>query len=80
MPKQFKMCYKDSRVENNFMCLMHLTQSHPVLVIPKSCSTQILEMFHNNAEAGYPGELETCVHTSMVFLGFHEVGLSLIHI
>ena len=47
-------------MENNLlMYLSHLTQSHPVLVMSRSCSTQIMEMFqHDDVEAGYPGEIE----------------------
>ena len=41
------------------MYLSHLTQSHSVLVVPRSCSTQILETFHDNIEAGHPEEIET---------------------
>ena len=53
-------CYKTFRVENNLlMYLSRLTQPHPVVVVLMSYRTQILEMFHDNAEARHLGEIET---------------------
>ena len=61
IPKQFQMCYKGFCVENNLLMYSpHLTtRSHPVLFVSRLCSTQILEMFHDNVEARHPGEIES---------------------
>ena len=73
VPKKFKLSYNGYHVENNLLMYSpHLTQSHPALVVPKSCSTQILEMFHDDTDRiRHPGEIETYlpVRTSMVLLG-----------
>ena len=51
---------KGLHVENNLLIYsLHLAQSHSVLVVPRSWSNQILEMFHDNSEAGHQGETET---------------------
>ena len=63
--KQFKMWYKGFCVDNNLhMCLLNLTQSHPVLVVPRSFSIHVLEIFHDNVEVGHPREIETSLYVN----------------
>ena len=54
VPKQIKMCSKGFHVDSNLlMYASHLNKSQPVLIVPRSCSTQILELFYDHSEAGY---------------------------
>lgn len=60
VPPQFKMCYKNFRLEDNIlMYSSHLPGSSPVIVIPKSQTEPILRKYHDNPEAGHPGQEET---------------------
>lgn len=60
IPPQFKMCYKNFRLENGvLMYLSNLSGSSPVVVVPKSQAKMILEKFHEDPEAGHLGQEET---------------------
>lgn len=53
IPPQFRMCYKNFRLENGvLMYLLYLPSSSPVVVDPKSQAKMILEKFHDDPEAG----------------------------
>ncbi|XP_054280442.1 uncharacterized protein LOC128998359 [Macrosteles quadrilineatus] len=60
VPFQFKTCYKNFRLEDSIlMYKSHLSESSPVIVVPKSQAVRILEKYHDSPEAGHPGQDET---------------------
>lgn len=72
VPAQFKMCYKNFRLEEGLlMYLSHLPGSSPVIVIPRSKAENILEKYHDNPEAGHPGREETYLSIRQRFFWVH---------
>lgn len=60
VPKEFKMCYKNFRLEQGvLMYSSHISNLASVIVIPKSRANEILGKFHDDKEAGHPGREET---------------------
>lgn len=60
VPKEFKMCYKNFRLEKGLlMYSSHISNMPSVVVVPRSHSMVILEKFHDSSEAGHPGGEET---------------------
>ena len=60
IPKEFKMCYKNFRLENGILMYMSpLSDLSPVAVIPRANSWVIINKYHDNVEAGHPGHEET---------------------
>lgn len=60
VPKEFKMCYKNFRVEDGILRYgSQVSNSPSVPVLPRSFAGLVLERFHDSVEAGHPGREET---------------------
>ncbi|MGP1915783.1 MAG: hypothetical protein ACTS4Y_01650 [Candidatus Hodgkinia cicadicola] len=58
VPKEFKMCYKEFRVENNLLkYASHLKHSPLHIGVPKAYGNQIIGRFQG--KAGHPGSVKT---------------------